>query len=234
MINSVVESITPRRVLRGFDLSLFGGFRDFWSMDHSVRSEIFTNGLPQGHFDFVGAHMALSTLKARFPAGRFMTLVRHPIDRLFSYFFYWRSLPDHEVEQWGRFAARVRLARGPIGDFISAKDVACQTDNVLTRLLLWPHPNIPDDDFVLPEHHDELHRAARERIKQFDFVDFVENPMLGQNISTWLNSAFRFRWDNDTPITSSGDFLPDLDETVHHQIRQLCAVDLRLWYSIAS
>jgi hypothetical protein len=110
MINSITGAIGPRAILRGHDLCLFGDFDDFGSLDSQVRNEIYTDKLPSDHFEFAGGHMAYSTLRRRFPNGRFITVFRHPAARLISHFFFWRSLPDNALRPWGAFGERMRLA----------------------------------------------------------------------------------------------------------------------------
>jgi hypothetical protein len=41
------------------------------------------------------------------------------------------------LRPWGSFAYRVRLLHGSLSEFLSAREIACQTDNLLTRFLVW-------------------------------------------------------------------------------------------------
>ena len=144
--------------------------------------------------------MTISSLERRFPHARRMTLLRHPAVRIISAYLYWRSLPDEELQRWGSWTERVRLSNGRLLDFLFAKEVACQTDNMLTRFLLWPHPDIPNDDFIDERLHRKLHREARKKLASFEFVDILENPRLEENIAAWLGVPFRLRRDNETVI----------------------------------
>jgi hypothetical protein len=117
LVNSLIDAIGPSSVLSGFDLTLFGDFVDFHSLDPTIRHAIYINHLPEGAFDFYQRHMALSTLERRFPNARRMTLLRHPTVRLISLYLYWRSLRDQELQRWGSWAERVRLSNDRLLDF---------------------------------------------------------------------------------------------------------------------
>jgi hypothetical protein len=234
MTNSLIRAVSPRSVLGGFDLSLFGDFHDFCALPDLLRNIIYTKDLPRGEFDFVTGHMAYSTLRRRFPNARLMTVLRQPIERLVSHFLYWRALPEKMLEQQlGPLADWVRLTHGMLFDFLLAKEIACHTDNLLTRFLLWPHPAIPLNDFISPELNDKLYSEAIQNLCDFDFVDLIENPMIEQNVSDWLSCPFELSTDNETSgdVTMPG-VLEDTDELTERIVR-LTAIDRRLWTHLA-
>jgi Sulfotransferase family len=235
LVNSLIEAIGPSSVLGGFDLTLFGDFVDFHSLDPAIRHAIYINHLPEGAFDFIGGHMALSTLERRFPNARRMTLLRHPTVRLISLYLFWRSLPDEELQRWGSWAERLRLSNGRLLDFLLAKEVSCQTDNLLARFLLWPHPDIPKDGFIDERLHRKLQREATKKLASFEFVDILEGPRLEERIAAWLGVPFRLRRDNETIIRADLriDLAEDFSPTTERWLRRLTAIDSRLWTAYA-
>jgi hypothetical protein len=232
--NSITKALSAKSVLSGSDLCLYGKFEDYESLDPRLRNELFIDALPNGEFEFVGGHMAYSTLKNRFPNARHMTVFREPAGRLISHFFYWRSRPEVELRLWGSFADWVRTAHGTLASFLSNKEIACQTDNLLTRFLLWPHPDLRPDEFISPQQDEALYRLALARLAEFGFVDLVENPALEQNLARWLKLPFKLSRDNETPMGSSVPTdLDEIDGALGRRIDRLTAIDLRLWTKLA-
>ena len=235
LVNSIRDA-GRNTYMAGFDKSLFGAFTEFSSILPPVSNQIFVDGSSHVRGDFVAGHMALSTLASRFPSASFMTVLRHPCIRLLSLFLYWRSRPEQELKLWGRWAERLRRSHGPLSNFLRAPDIACQTDNVVARLLLWPHRAIRDYDFILPEEHDEIYEEARQKIDRFKFVDLVENPSFEVNLSTWLNRPFALRRDNQTiprpdlPIFIEGE----LDDETRRLLKRLTAINSQLWIEFAN
>ena len=232
---SSIKSAGLKTCMVGFDRSLYGTFTEFDSILPPASNQFCVDLSSHVHDDFVAAHMALSTLVSRFPGASFMTVLRHPRIRLLSLFLYWRSRPEQELELWGRWAERLRLSHGPLSNFLRAPDIACQTDNVVARLLLWPHRAIPDNGFIPPEKHNEIYQEATQKIDRFRFVDLVENPRFDRNLRAWLNRPFALRKDNETipraelPVSVKGE----LSDETHRQLKRLTAIDSRLWVDIA-
>jgi hypothetical protein len=138
MVSSLLEVTVPDMLIRsGLDPCLFGTFTDFDSLDDQVRQTLFRGKSSESaNYEFVSGHVAYSTLKQHFPRARFMTVLRRPASRLLSHFFYWRSLSEDALRPWGSFAERIRLSHGSLSEFLSAREIACQTDNLLTRFLV--------------------------------------------------------------------------------------------------
>jgi hypothetical protein len=179
--------------------------------------------LPNGPFDFASGHISLTSLKARFPKARMMTVMREPRIRLLSYFLHWRSHSDEELAQWGDYAAKIRLSHGRLLDFLLSKRIANMTDNEFARYLLWPHPDIPDNDFIDKRVRRKLFREAREKIHGFEFVDILENPRLQQNIAEWLESPFRLRKDHETIVREDLriDLMEEFGRSTDERLREL-------------
>jgi len=189
----------PTTVFFGFDLAFFGGFRDFESISPENRAFIHlsADSLPR-NVSFVRAHMSLSTLRTAYPSGRFMTVLREPVSRLLSHFAFWRGFPADDTASWGGWAARSGLAQGPLEEFLAAPSIACQIDNVATRLLLWPHALIPDDAMIDPANDAALLRLALARLRSLDFADVVENPDFYANLGAWIGGTLSPERANET------------------------------------
>ncbi len=127
MKNSLIEAIAPSSVLWGFDRCMFGEFPEFPSLDQTVKETIYLDRLPDDPFDFVSGHIALASLKARFPRARIMTVMQEPRIRLISYFLHWRSHSEEELALWGSYAARIRLSHGRLSGFLLSTRIANMT-----------------------------------------------------------------------------------------------------------
>jgi hypothetical protein len=112
---------------------------------------------------------------------------------------YWRSMSDEEVSLFGAWSRVIRLTRQPLIEFLNHPEAACQTDNVYVRMLLWPHPLIPDDGFIDSASDGRLASEAARRLKTFDFADVIENPHLEDNVRAFLTRPFVYRRANETP-----------------------------------
>jgi hypothetical protein len=235
---ALVAALTPDRAVSGFDATLFGDFRNFASFAEEIRNLIYLDkaGLPR-EADFVSGHFSLSTLSPVFPMGQFLTVLREPITRLLSLWLFWRALADAYVQLWGpEWGRRLRLSRGPLAEFLCAREIACQTDNQVVRMLLAPHPLIPQDDFIDQRHDAALVREARLRLKRFDFIDIVENRNLEANLAKWIGRPFALGKDNVTGEIPKPLRSPISDEATPEAAALLDArsrLDLNLWLEVA-
>jgi len=235
--SALLAAARPPRVFFGFDRAFFGGFSDFDSVPQENRGYIHLtpHTIPRDE-TFVRAHMALSTLRAAFPDGRFMTVLREPVCRLLSHFVFWRGFSAEQDRGWGGWAARSGLARGSLAAFLQAPEVACQIDNVATRLLLWPHPAIPADGMIDPVDDAALVEAARARLAGLDFVDFVENPAIYANLAVWLGTdvapAARLNASAAMPAGLRTRLEGELTDRACASLAARCRLDLALWESV--
>jgi hypothetical protein len=185
----LVVALAPSLTVDGLDHSLFDSSAYFDSMDESLRRQIYSSpsSLPE-HANLVAGHFALSTLLTAYPLAQRLTILREPFSRLLSHWLYWRQYADTDLAAWGDWAAQVRMSRQPLVDFLSASSLACQTDNLMLRMLLWPHPLITADHFINPVHDHRLLRDAMMRLRNFDFVDVLEDGALVDNLQRWLGT----------------------------------------------
>jgi hypothetical protein len=173
---ALIDALRPNTTLTGFDRVLFGDYEEFSSIHDEIRRTIYfsANALPAADLFF--GHAAYSTLRQRFPNGHLMTVLREPFSRILSHWLYWRSLSDDVLVPLGSWADRVRRSRLPLDQFLSHPCVACQLDNLVVRMLLWPHKLIPVDNYIDPRHDQRLLAEAHDRLAHFSFVDVVESP----------------------------------------------------------
>jgi hypothetical protein len=239
LIQALLAAGMAHSVLSGFDRTLFGDFAAFESISEQVRSSIYLdeNDLPKA-IDFVAAHMSLSTLSRSFPAGQLLTLFREPISRLLSLWVFWRSHTDNQLLQWGdKWGDRVRHSRRPLVDFLRTREVACQTDNQLVRMLLCPHHLIPTDDFIDDRSDTALVQAAAERLARFSFLDLMENQALESNLANWLGRPVALGRFNETTNIPRSFKTPMTDELTDEAWALLGArsrMDLQLWLTLAA
>lgn len=229
--NSLIDCLAPGSTLGGFDECGYGGFREFHTLHPQVQDSIHHGRLAAGAFDLVCGHISASSLRTRFPGAPLMTVLREPRIRLVSFFLHWRSHEEEELALWGQYADRIRLSHGRFVDFVHSREIAGWTDNLLTRFLLWPHPEIPDDDFIDQRRHKRLFEEAKASLHEFDFVDILENARLESNISAWLGRPFSLRKDHETKPRHDlrTDLSREFDNRADRQVERLTAIDNRLW-----
>jgi hypothetical protein len=238
LIQALLAAGMAQPVLSGFDGTLFGDFAAFESLGGQLRSAIYldTNDLPKTT-DFVAAHMSFATLSRGFPTGQLLTLLREPVSRLLSLWIFWRSHTDAQLRDWGQWGNRVRHSRRPLADFLRAKQVACQTDNQIVRILLWPHRLIPRDDFIDDRHDAALVQAAAERLKRFSFLDLTENRTFESNLSGWLGRRIalgRFNETTNIPQSLKTPMADQLTDEAWALLDARSRLDVQLWQALAA
>ena len=231
--HALLAAERPPRVFFGFDRAFFGGFNDFASVPPENRAYIHLSAatIPRDE-TFIRAHMSLSTLRTAYPNARFMTVLREPICRILSHYAFWRGFSAEQDAGWGGWAARSGLARGRLEDFLAAGEIACQIDNVATRLLLWPHPLIPADAPIPRQHDEALLAAAQAALATLDFVDVIENLDFYANLAAWLGSAMTpIRLNETQALPAALHTRLDLEMTprVLQLLTERSRLDLALW-----
>ena len=187
---ALVEAISRRegtsRSVYALDRVLFGRFEAFGDLPTALLRTIHRDPstLPL-RARFLAGHLALSSL-LRTRRTALMTVLREPRLRLLSHWMFWRNHSENDLAWLGRWGEYVRIARKPLASFLSDPRIACQTDNVATRMLLWPHPLIPPGGFIDPSDDAALLSAALARLEGFGFADLLENPDMGSNLQDWL------------------------------------------------
>lgn len=231
--HALVEAERPQRVYFGFDRAFFGRFDDWGSVAPDTRAFIhLTPETISREESVIRAHMSHSTLRAAYPDGRFMTTLREPVCRTLSHFIFWRGFSDEQARPWGAWAAVMAQARGSLANFLKSDDSACQIDNVATRLLLWPHPHIPDGGMIDPAHDAVLTDAA---IRTFDMLDFacaIEAPDFAARLGAFLHSAPVLQPHNVSPALPASlrtGLEAELTPEAHSHLQARTRLDRALW-----
>jgi len=214
LTNSFVEALTPRLAVYGFDRSLFGGFDAFDTVQADLRHTIYLDpaSVPP-EANFVSAHMSFTTLAQAYKKAQYVTVLREPMSRLISHWLYWRTQSDEAMLAWGKWAQHVSLARQPLAAFLSYDEIACQTDNLTIRMLLWPHPLIPDRSFIDKTADKILVDEALTRLRRFAFADVIENSAFRANLQSWIGRSIANHRVNETPAMPFG-----LKSALHNEL----------------
>jgi hypothetical protein len=223
--------------IAGFDLWAFGAFRSFETISPEARQMIY-EALPAANgVDLLTGHMAYSTLIQGRPAARFMTVLREPRSRILSQWMFTLSISDEALRPWGVVWGRhVRMMRVALFEYLNHPEFAYCTDNIAVRMLLWPHPLIPDDGFIDSASDERLTSEAAARLKAFDFADVIENPRLEDNVRAFLARPFVYRRVNETVVGSELSVALEEELTgeamllVEHRSR----LDRELWRAVAA
>ena len=237
LVAGLRSAMQPASAVSGMDASVFGAFQDFDTLDAS-RGPIYHSAaeLPKDA-GFVAGHMALSTLQQAYPSARRLTLLREPVARLLSHWLYWRQHTEADLDGWGKWADRVMLARSPLEVFLRDATLACQTDNMMLRMMLWPHPQIRGDRFIDPADDEKLVREALARLDAFDFVDIVENHLLRNRLRRWLGRPVCHDRQNETtgiPEQWRSPLHCQLTPEAHALLDARSRLDLMLWREVAA
>ena len=232
--HSLATSLQSKLILGGFDHSLFGAFNQFETISPEQKAVIYapSDSLPQ-KADIVSGHFSVSTVRRFYPNANYCTVLREPECRLLSHWLFWRQFSDENLIGWGvPWRDRVQRARRPLVEFLRDTDVACQTDNLAVRMLLWPDRRIPSNGFIDESQDLSLLNSASAELQRFDFIGLIEDSHLSQNIENWLKTPFSFLRLNETQRADAG-FPVNLDNELTEEARALLKtrsrLDLVLW-----
>jgi hypothetical protein len=190
------------------------------------------------HADAVAGHLSPSTTRARFAELRQLTLLREPRTRIVSHWLYWRAQTNLSMRGWGDWVAYVKLARASLGYFLDDPDAAFATDNVITRFLVWPHPVIPDDDFIDEAHDQELVELALATLEGFDFVGVIEDQLVAERLARRLDTELVPIRSAESPFLrrpGNGDIAGQChDATATELLERRSRLDAVLWDHVAA
>ncbi|WP_460253523.1 hypothetical protein [Acidiphilium sp. MT5] len=229
LIREIERSLRPLRWAGGIDRTLTGNFEAFDTMDIDLRAGVFRDETEiPANVDFLAGHFGWGMLRAWNPEAKLMTVLREPRSRLLSYWFYLGNYSDHVLSLYGDYGERLELARKHFGDYISIPEIACQTDNLMTRMLVWPHPACQATEFISPEMDETLLMIALERLNQFDFVGMIEDLRLRDRLFLWLGSTYKHsRWASLEKFINRGHKINKNEASIPKQgLRKTLAVEL--------
>ena len=160
-------------------------------MPASTRATIFDDGneIP-AHADVIAGHLSPKTIQGSYPSARLITILRTPASRLLSHWFYWRGYGPEVRAHYGDWGQAIACAQADLGVFLHERQLACATDNIIVRMLLWPHQLIPADDFINPRDDAQLLADARRTLSTFSFVHIIEDPAMMTSLEQWLRLAY--------------------------------------------
>ncbi len=234
---ALTAAVQPSLTVLGYDLCLFDSFHEFETFDAELLRQIYFSpaDLPK-NVELVAGHFACSTLLTAYPEARMLTVLREPVSRLMSHWLYLRQQTDVTLKSSGTWGDRMRYGRLALACFLSEPLIAAHIDNVAIRMLLWPHPLIPCDDFISVANDEQLVAEASDRLGNFDFVDIVENDCFALNLQHWLGRDF-FAYDtlNETGGIPQEFRVPlhkELTSDAHSLLGARTRLDLRLWASV--
>ncbi len=239
-MDAIALELGPGPRVSGFDRSLFGDFTQFDDIPKMMRSVTYLDpaDMPADAATVMG-HFAYSTLRGRYPDANLAMFLREPTARLLSHWVYWRSLTWSSLRHWGAaWSARLKLARLPLHDFLLHPDVACQTDNIMTRMLVWPHRLIPDNGFIDPADDAALLAIAAENLQACGFAGMIERgPPVYREFAGWLgikldlptlNPARKMRRAARTQLST------ELSPATLALLEARSRIDTRLWRTLAA
>jgi hypothetical protein len=233
LTNALTEALGAKRVRIAVDGFSLGASDALDSFDRGARRLIITrpDQLPDD-VDLVAGHLTPSTTRERYPGARDLTVLREARCRLLSGWLFSRAHTDRELRHLGAFAELVRRARNPLTEYLTDPSVAAHTDNVMLRFLVWPHPLIRPDRFILARHQTELLELARDSLRRLSHVDTIESPAFTTDLSTWLGAEVRLTQHNQSPAIPL-ELRPDLTLELRGPGRDLLAertqLDQMLW-----
>lgn len=237
LMHDMSASLKPVLDVRGFDHTLFGAFKDYSSFNEDVKKIVYHEAADMpANANLVMGHISHHTLKTRYPDAQQVTFLREPLIRVLSHWIYWRCQRDEHLTAWGQWANLVKLSRLSLKEFLSDTRVACQTDNMTVRMLLWPGSGIPPDQFIEGQSDQELLAQAFERLNSFSYSDVIENPSFSERLKRWLQidmSSSRLNETTTVPEHLRLKLERELDKETLELLQQRSRLDLQLWTALA-
>jgi len=228
IVHGVTAALSPAVVVGG---------ETFKAIDERIHRDIYHSPQYIPNANLVAGHFPFSTLLRVYPLAQYLTILREPLSRLLSHWLYFRQHTDADLGTWGEWGNRVKLARKPLADFLNETSLAFQTDNLVVRMLLWPNPFVPDDQFIDPINDGALLRQAMVRLRKFDFVDIVEDRASVRRLRRWLGYRFTYRRLNETaaiPRQFRSSLQSELTAEAYECLYARSRLDLRIWSEVAA
>jgi hypothetical protein len=103
-------------------------------------------------------------------------------------------------------------------------------------MLMWPHPLIPDDDFISSSSDSELLGEASLKLSQLSYSDVIENPDFSNQLQAWLGMPISIRIVNETlplPADRRPIFRSEFSIAAVAKLRARTRLDSVLWQLVA-
>jgi hypothetical protein len=236
LANAIIDAIGPRHPVGGSDRFAFGSFDDFLAFPKEDRQYIYLRPEHISPFaDFLGGHFTLSTILTWDSDAAILMVMREPQSRLLSHWTFWRTGYEDIARAPESWQAYLKLAYRSFHEFLTAPKLAAHTDNVVARMLLWPHKLIPTEGFIPPRHDKEILEIARDRLKRIGHINILENDDLHTDIGRWLGRPIAPKRMKITPPTRT--LHTDLQHQLNPQTLKAWAarsrIDKILWREAA-
>ena len=221
--NAVARSCDPATVAPSeLERVLFGDFDGFDRMPEHTRATIAVDGAHAlAGYDIAMGHFGCSSFAPHFAPDETMTVLREPRSRLLSHYTFWRGWPEHRHADWHPYAASLVAAAATWEEFVTEPALASQTDNLVARMLLAPHPLLPGDGFIDLDDHDRVAEDALAMLERLGFVDVVERgPDLWAGLSSWLDADVRAERTLVTDRAGDVDWHAELTPAAATAVRQ--------------
>jgi hypothetical protein len=194
--------------------------------------------------NFLAGHFSLSTLIEGCPTAQYISTFREPVSRILSSWLFNRRVTDEQIEPWGdEWAAIMHQARGTLMDFLAPPTGGPQSDNMTVRMMLRPHPLIPEAGFIDPKDDEVLMAEAIAQLGRFSHVDIVSGLDLAEttasnpNVATWLGAPIadeRLNEAPEMPLLTKAEILAQLRDSVVELLESRSRLDKQLWNYVAA
>ncbi|MGN7983615.1 hypothetical protein [Burkholderia sp. 22313] len=236
VVTGISQSLQTNDEVRGIDRLLLGTFDRLSEFDDEVARTIHLDESKMPESKLIMGHFSYSTLTNRYPRAQLLTFLREPLSRLLSHWVYWRCMSDEYLVRWGSWRDCIKLSRGTLKEFLTDPRIACQTDNLATRMLLWPDERIGNDSFIAPNQESRLLRDALNRLNSIAYSDIIENPQFHRNLNRWFNTDLPMMHLNPTarvPENLRIRLDKELDQETLSLLDDRCRLDAKLWSLLA-
>ncbi|WP_124472484.1 sulfotransferase family 2 domain-containing protein [Burkholderia contaminans] len=236
VITGISQSLKTNDEVRGIDRLLLGTFDRISEFDAEVAQTIHLDERTMPESKLIMGHFSYSTLTNRYPHAQLLTFLREPLSRLLSHWVYWRCMSDEYLLRWESWRDCIELSRGTLKAFLTDPRIACQTDNLATRMLLWPDERIGNDSFIAPDQDARLLKDALSRLNSVAYSDIIENPQFHQNLNRWFKTDLPIMHLNSTarvPENLRIRLDKELDQETLSLLDDRCRLDAKLWSLLA-
>lgn len=236
VVTGISQTLQTNDEVRGIDRLLLGAFDRLSEFDDEIARTIHLDESKMPESELIMGHFSYHTLTSRYPRAQLLTFLREPLSRLLSHWVYWRCMSDEYLVRWGSWRDCIKLSRGTLKDFLTDPRIACQTDNLATRMLLWPDERIGNDSFIARDQESGLLRDALNRLNSVAYSDIIENPQFHQNLSRWFNTDLSMMHLNPTarvPENMRIRLDKELDQETLSLLDDRCRLDAKLWSMLA-
>lgn len=186
-------------------------------------------------YRYMEGHWTLPTMASVLAPDDIVCVLREPRTRFLSHYTFWRGWPDSMHELWQPYDGAM-YAQLSLSDYCREPKIAHQADNLVTRLILGPHPLAPNDAHIRVDDIDAVADEACRRLDEIGFVDVLERgDQVYRRLEEWFGSPLERQKLNQTDLAfgSPVDLVDLADPDTLTLVNQRNASDLRIWQHVA-